>query len=290
MAKKKQSRKPQIKLCAAAWTLTNYPSQEKEWSMDRKVQAAKEAGFAGFSAGAQPDIAEACAKHGLQLVGGVDVATVDEAGPKLASFKEAGAKHINVQLCDHDTAIPKAVTVARAVMKAGAELKLKPAIEWHRDTCTETPEKGLALAEQYEKRYKQKLRTNFDHSHPAIIKQLRPANFWERIAEYRPDLLKASELIHFRTFTGSHCQTPITNGRGKLDPDFESWRDNFLKHMLYHWIRGQRGASELWAVVELGPKGSGYALDCFPDVWKDAIVARAEIEKVFKAALRRAGK
>ncbi len=290
MAKKKVSKKPQIKICAAAWTLTNYPSADKQWSMDRKVKAVKDAGFVGFSAGAQPEIAEACAKHGMQLVGGVDVATVDEAGPKLEAFKAAGAKHINIQLCDHDTEIRKAVPVARAVMQAGKELKLMPAIEWHRDTCTETPEKGLALAEQYEKRYKEKLRTNFDHSHPAIIKQLRPNTFWERIAEYRLDLLQMSEMIHFRTFTGSHCQTPVTNGRGKLDGDFVSWRDNFLKHALYNWVQGQRGAKELWAVVELGPLGSGYALECFPDVWKDAIVARGEIEKAFKGALRKAGK
>ena len=270
--------------------MTIYPSEKKQWSMDDKVKAAKDAGFDGFSAGAQPEIVEACNKHGLQLVGGVDVATVDEARPKMELFKEAGAQHVNVQLCDHDTEIPRAVTVARAVMQAGKELRIKPAIEWHRDTCTETPEKGLALAEQYEKRYKEKLRTNFDHSHPAIIKQLRPANFWERIAEYRFDLLAASELIHFRTFTGSHCQTPITNGRGKLDLDFIAWRDNFLKHMLFNWVKAQRGSKELWAVVELGPKGSGYALDCFPDVWTDASVARGEIDMVFKNALRRAKK
>ena len=290
MPKKKQAKRPQLKLCAAAWTLTNYPSEAKQWSVDRKVRAAKDAGFVGFSAGADPEIAEACAKHVLQLVGGVDVATAAEAEAKLAAFKEAGAEHVNVQLCDHDTAIPKAVTVARAVMKAGAALGIKPAIEWHRDTCTETPEKGLALAAQYEKRYKEKLRTNFDHSHPAIIKQLRPTNFWERIAEYRPDLLNMSELIHFRTFTGSHCQTPVTNGRGALDADFITWRDHFLKHLLYHWVKGQRGGTTLWAVVELGPKGSGYALDCFPDVWKDAIVARDEIDKAFKGALRKAKK
>ena len=100
MAKKKQAKRPQLNLCAAAWTLTNYPSEAKQWSIDRKVRAAKDAGFVGFSAGADPEIAEACVKHGLQLVGGVDVATVEEAGPKLTAFKEAGAEHINIQLCD----------------------------------------------------------------------------------------------------------------------------------------------------------------------------------------------
>ncbi len=290
MANKKANKKLQLRLCAAAWTLTNYPSADKDWSIDRKVKAAKEAGFDGFSAGPQPEIAEACAKHGLQLIGGIDVGTAKEADGKMARFKEAGALHINVQLCDHDTQIAKAVTVARAVIEAGDKHGVKPAIEWHRDTVTETPEKALALAAQYEKRYGEKLRMNFDHSHPAIIKQLRPNTFWPRIAEFRLDLLKMSEMIHFRTFTGSHCQTPITNGRGKLDADFVAWRDNFLSHALEAWIKGQRGAKELWAVIELGPKGSGYALDCFPDVWKDAIVARGELENEWKKALRRAKK
>ena len=280
--KQNTGRKPQIRLCAAAWTLTGYPSPNKEWSMKRKVRAAYEAGFAGFSCGADPAAANACAKHGIALVGGVDVGSADEAEPKLKVFEELGAKHVNVQLCDHDTPIPRAVTVARRVMQAGQSLGIKPAIEWHRDTCTETPEKGLALAAQYEKRYGEKLRTNFDHSHPAIIKQIRPNEFWSRLSEFRLDLLTASELIHFRTFTGSHCQTPITNGRGKLDLDFITWRDQFLRPMLTAWLKDAHAGKELWAVVELGPKGSGYALDCFPDVWKDAIVARAEIDRHWK--------
>ena len=283
MAVKKKSDKPQLHLVAAAWSLTNYPSAEQQWSWKKKVKQAKKAGFVGMSAGAVPELVEALRDNDMALIGGVDVGEVGEAEPKLQIFKEAGAVHINVQLCDHDTPIAKAVPVARKVMQVGQALGVKPAIEWHRDTVTETPEKGMALAAQYEKRYREPLRMNFDHSHPAIIKQLRPATYWERIAEFRLDLLQKSELIHFRTFTGSHCQTPITNGRGKLDRDFVLWRDNFLKPMLAAWLKGAKKGQELWAVIELGPQGSGYALECFPDVWKDAIVARAEIEKVWKS-------
>ncbi len=287
MVAKKRIKKPQLKLCAAAWTLVNYPSAEKQWPLDRKVRAAKDAGFVGYSSLASPDVAKACAKYGMELIGGVDIGSAAEVEPKLRAFKESGATHVNIQLCDHDTPIPRAATLARKVMLTGKGLGLKPAVEWHRDTCTETPEKGLALAALYEKRYREKLRTNFDHSHPAIIKQMRPTDYWPRMAEYRLDLLKTSELIHFRTFTGSHCQTPITNGRGKLDLDFISWRDMFLRPMLAAWLESARSGNTLWAVVELGPKGSGYALDCFPDVWKDAIIARQEIEKVWKSALRK---
>ena len=75
---------------------------------------------------------------------------------------------------------------------------------------------------------------------------------------------------------------PLTNGRGKLDLDFITWRDQFLRPMLTAWLKDAHAGKELWAVVELGPKGSGYALDCFPDVWKDAIVAGAEIDRHWK--------
>ena len=44
---------------------------------------------------------------------------------------------------------------------------------------------------------------------------------------------------------------------------------------------------ELWAVIELGPPGSGYCMECFPDVWKDAIKAREEIEAIWKRLIRK---
>ena len=287
MTKKISAPKPKLNLCAAQWTLTNHPSPDKEWSMDRKAKAAKEAGFVGLSTGPTPEAIEACSKYGLELIGMTDIGSLDAVETKLDRFKGSGSTHVNVQLCDHDTPIPKAVTIARKAILYGQSIGLKPAIEWHRDTCTETPEKGLALIDQYKRRYGDTLRVNYDYSHPAIVKHLHPGNYWSRLSEYRIDLLKSSELIHFRTFTGSHCQTPITNGRGKLDLDFIDWRDHFLRPALATWLEDAKPGQTLWAVVELGPKGSGYALDCFPNVWKDAIVAREEIQKVWRSLLRK---
>ena len=57
--------------------------------------------------------------------------------------------------------------------------------------------------------------------------------------------------------------------------------------MLEAWLQGAKSGSELYAVIELGPQGSGYALECFPDIWKDAIVARGEIEAVWKKLVRK---
>lgn len=274
-----------IKMMAADWSLRDYPSEKRPWSVETKVKKVKEAGFDGMSAGADPALGRALAKHGLELVGGVDVGSVRAAEPTLKRFQDAGAHHVNVQLCDHDTSTADALKVARAVIVAGEKLGMLPAIEVHRDTCTETPEKAFALASAYEKRYKKKLRMNFDHSHPAIIKQIRPPAYWNALSG-RSDIWRMSELIHFRPFTGSHCQTPITDGRGKLDRDFVLWRDGYLVPALTSWAKGQRGARTLYAVPELGPQGSGYALACFPDIWKDAIIAKDEIKKAWTRALR----
>ena len=90
------------------------------------------------------------------------------------------------------------------------------------------------------------------------------------------------------TFLCCQAAAPLlcANGRGRIDRDFALWRDHFLQPLLESWLKGAKSGAELYGVVELGPQGSGYALECFPDVWKDACVARGEIEKVWRAALR----
>ena len=286
MAKKSTTAKPKLHLCAAAWTLTGYPYPKKEWSVDTKAKRAAEAGFDAISGPASEEWVKAARKYGLGYVGGIDIGRENEAERKLRLFQKLGVVHINIQLCDHDTETRDAVKVARKVMQVGDALDLKPAIEVHRDTCTETPEKAFALAGAYEKRYKSKLNMNFDHSHPAIIKQVRPRDYWKRLSG-RLDILRRGELLHLRPFTGSHCQTPITNGRGQLDGDFVTWRDNFCRPLLEAWLKGAGSGRELFAVVELGPKGSGYGLEIFPDIWKDAVVARGEIERIWRNLLRK---
>ena len=94
------------------------------------------------------------------------------------------------------------------------------------------------------------------------------------------------QLIHFRPFTGSHCQTPVTNGKGRLDRDFRIWLENYLTPALGAWLKAAEPGKELFAVTELGPQGSGYALACFPDIWKDAIREKQEIEKVWRRLVR----
>lgn len=285
-AKSKPAPKPQIKFYATEWSLAGYPRPTKPWTPLQRVQRIAAAGFDGIATGGgNAEVVDAARELGLELVGGVDIGSAKEARSKLQRFADSGIVHVNVQLADHDTSTKQSVKLARRVMSVGNKLGLEPAIEVHRDTCTETPEKVLALADGYQKKTGNALRMNFDHSHPAIIKQLRPAEYWSRLNE-REDLWQASRLIHFRPFTGSHCQVPVTRDGKRLGADFLLWKEHYLVPALTSWLAGAKGGEVLHVVPELGPKGSGYALECFPDIWIDAIRLRDEIRKVWRSLIR----
>jgi hypothetical protein len=278
-------KKPQLRLIASTWSLMDYPGVgRKEWSADRKVREIKRAGFDGLTAHIKTPIMKAAVKHRFPVVGNIDMGSVAEVEPKLREFKRNGVKHINVQLCDHDTSTEDALRVTKKIIEVGAKLGLKPAIEFHRDTCTETPEKGYALADSYRKSTGTKLLMNFDHSHPAIIKHLTPDAYWPRLG-VRLDLLTMGEMIHFRPFNGHHCQIPITDGKNKLSKEFKEWLP-FCDKVIQAWLKKAGPGKEFLVVPELGPKTSGYALSYFPDVWKDVQVLTREIRKIWSRRLK----
>ena len=148
----KKVKQPIIQHMATLWTLTDYGGKKGEWSTDQKIKQIKKAGFDGFC-GRVPDITvEHVEKYGLLFAATVDIGTIKEIRPKLRAIKEANARCVNVQLLDHDTPADRALSTARRVMEAADRLEMDVAIEVHRDTCTETPEKAYALAEDLRRR------------------------------------------------------------------------------------------------------------------------------------------
>jgi hypothetical protein len=273
-----------LKLVATTWTLTEYPSAKRPWSPARQVREIVEAGFEGVQARHGHPILPLARAAGLEIVGGCDFGSVAEVEPRLRALREDGAVHVNCQVADHDTPTSGALPIVRRIISAGDRLGMKPAIEVHRDTCTETPEKAFALADAYRRATGRPLRMNFDHSHPAIVKHLAPP-YWARLGE-RLDLLRMGELIHLRPFNGHHCQIPVTDGRGRLSPEFQAWLP-FCESAFAAWLAGGRGRT-LLAVPELGPRAGGYCLSAFPDVWEDKLVAAREIRKAWGRALKKA--
>lgn len=264
------------------WSLVEYPNKKQEWSLERKLNAVKEAGFDGFSTLPAPEHARLAAKLGLSIVGYFASSKPADFEKLIRTNIDAGAVHINVQLGDHDTLTPEATRMAVKLNSLADKLGAKAAVEVHRDTCTETPEKTYALAAAYRKATGKLLPMTWDFSHLSVVKHLAPP-YWERLL-VAPKLVQHAEQFHFRPFNGHHCQVPVTDGKGKLSLEFTQWQP-FLEKTLEMWLAAKQGGRELIAVPEMGPIPGGYNFAQLPNSWEDAKVLRTIIAKTWKKVL-----
>jgi hypothetical protein len=273
--------KPVVHHIANLWTLMQHPSREAEWTVREKLQAMADSGFDGVCWAGSPELYEESQRLGLIFVGGMASGEAAEFGGLLEDLKRFGAHQVNVQLAAHDVLTPEALRLALVLMGEGKRLGLQPAIETHRGTCTETPEKMYALADAYQAATGELLPISFDFSHFAVVKHLVAANFTERLL-VRPDLIQRAQQFHLRPFNGHHAQVPITDGRGNLTREVEEWLP-FAEATLRCWLDGNRdSAREIFVCPELGPVEGGYALSTFPNSWEDAKVLRGEIDKIWQ--------
>ncbi len=278
-----QSSTPEIHFIANLWTLVEHPSSECEWTLEEKLKAVKAAGFQGVNHPGTPELKELLDQHELGFSGLFDANDPAEFAALIKAQVDCGSTTINVQLCDHDTPLEEAVEKTVLLMEEDERQDANTHLEMHRDTCTETPEKAYAIADGYRKATGKILRMNMDHSHPAIIKHLRPAEFVERLLD-RPELLQNGNLLHCRPFNGHHCQVPVTDGQGALSVEFRDYLP-FVEAAFTCWLQGPRPHNELWVVPELGPVASGYGISTWPPVWEDCIVAKDELQAVWNRVL-----
>jgi len=214
---------PLLAHIANLWSLECHPSPTREWSLEQKIKAVAAAGFQGITAALTPAHRRLAEKHSLHHLIGY-VATDDPAdyAPRLRAQKAGGAVHVNVQLDNHDTPPALAAKHWLQFVRTAEEIGgLVVSLETHRDTCTETPEKTYEIAARYHAATGELIKLNFDFSHFASVKHLRPDNYVIRLLDH-PALLQHSEQAHFRPFNGHHCQVPVTF-QGRLSPECESY-------------------------------------------------------------------
>ena len=276
--------KPVLRHIANLWTLINHPSAGSEWTLEEKLRSIREAGFDGVCWAPIPGLAEGLRRYGLIFVGGMASANVHDFAGLLRDLKDAGALHINVQLGRHDMLTPEALELTVALMRTGRQFHVFPAIETHRDTCTETPEKTMALAEAYQQTMGERLSLSWDFSHFAVVKHLLSKDFSPRLLT-RPDLVQHAQQFHFRPFNGHHVQVPITQDDGQLTPEVRDWVP-FAKAVLRCWLEGNmESGREIFICPELGPVEGGYALSAFRNSWEEAKVLRALIDRLWAETL-----
>lgn len=278
----KKENPPKLRMIAAMWSLVQYPTAKSEWSLERKIRAIKEAGFDGLATASTPEIKKLADKYGLLIVGAFASAKVKEFPKLLKQNAENGAHFINVQLGSDDMLTPEALKLTLQLMKDAEKIGCEPAVETHRNTCTETPEKAYALADAYLKATGKILPMTIDFSHFAVVKHLHPGNYASFLLT-RPKIIQRAEQMHLRPFNGHHCQIPVTDGKGKLTPEVKDWIP--LAEALFRvWRQGKQNGRELYVVPEMGPVLEGYNLHSLPNSWEEAIVLKGLIEKAWKAS------
>ncbi len=273
---------PRLRLIANLWSLWDYPSARREWSLERKLAAVREAGFDGFSAALDSRQGRLARKHGLCTVGYISSSTPSEFRSKIERNRDGGALRINVQLGDHDTPVDRAVRMAVRIVADGEDLGVPCDIEVHRDTCTETPEKTYAIAAGYRRATGRLLPMTWDLSHIGVVKHLAPP-YWQRLFP-APRLVQHARQFHFRPFNGHHCQVPVTRAGRGLSHEFVQWLP-VLDKTLETWLAVNQRDRDFFACPEMGPVRGGYNLEQLPNSWEDAKVLRAIIEKRWKAAV-----
>lgn len=265
---------------ANLWTLVDHPSPEEEWTLDQKLFEIRKAGFDGVCWAPSLELQTAAQRFGLIFIGGMAPQQKTEFPELLKDLQLYGAHHVNVQLGSDSVLTPEALELTLELFDQARKRGLAPAIESHRGTCTETPEKTYALADAYQKATGQLLPISWDFSHFAIVKHLIPANFIERLL-IRPDLIQHAQQFHFRPFNGHHAQVPITRGDGQLTQEVIDWLP-FAEAVLRCWLEANGESDrEIFICPELGPFEGGYALSTFPNSWEDAKVLRGEIDKLW---------
>lgn len=243
---------PVLRHIANLWTLMGHPSTAAEWSLETKLHAIRDACFDGVCWAPVPGLKEGCQRLGLQFIGGMASGDPSAFHSLLHDLRDAGAIHVNVQLAADDIDPAHAFELTSALFRAAHPLGLLPAIETHRGTATETPEKFYALADRWQQLTGQLLPTSFDFSHFAVVKHLVPKDFARRLL-IRPDLIQHAQQFHLRPFNGHHAQVPITTSTGALTLEVQEWIP-FARDLLACWLDANRHTGrEIFLCPELGP-------------------------------------
>lgn len=275
---------PTLVMCATTWSMIDWPSPRRAWSLARQVREIHAAGFDGVCAYASPELKAEADRFGLRLMSGFDAKSVAAALPRLRAQRELGAKFINIQLLCHDTPPAAAARAAVKLTRAARALDVALHFETHRDTATETPEKFSEIARLFRRATGELLPVTWDHSHFAVMKHMLPPDYSRRLLAW-PKLIQHSQMFHLRPFNSQHCQVPVTNGRGTLTPEFRDYLA-FAEDLFACWLAGPRPGNELWVCPELG-MSHGYHVSTNPHPWPDVIRARTELLAAWRRALRR---
>ncbi len=270
-----------MQIFATLWSLRQYPTLARELSWEKKFARIRAAGYDGVFSPPIPALRD---RGDLSYFAVASYGVGDDVEPAFAEAKKLGAVAIDIQLCDFDTPTKAAVKVAAKLRAASKNYQLPFAVELHRNTITETPEKSLAVWEAYREAFGEELPCCIDHSHFAVVRHLKPP-FWDDLR--KPEsLLRAATQFHMRPFNGHHCQIPVLNHAGRRTPEYRDWLA--YAEALFAYLHAQPERTPVLVVPEIGHAAPPYRLSTFPDTWKDVVAIGADLRALWKRKGREA--
>lgn len=269
---------PTLVPTASLWTLNAYPDPGWEWTLEQKIHAAREAGFAAIQAPALTGTGTLSRDCGLGFL------AITNAGPedfseRLAEAAQEKAARINILFCRFDTPIDLAAETWVRIEKQAADLGIAPDLEIHRGTCTESPEKTAALLDRISQVTGRLPALTLDFSHWGVLRHFEPAEMHDVPGEHIAWLRHCREA-HLRPFSGQHTQIPVTRPDGTRHPAYTAWI-GFARAFFGAWKESAPADATLYACPELGGHGTGYWIEGFPDPWTDACAAMKDLTTIW---------
>jgi len=261
---------------ASLWTLTGHPPG-REWPLERQFEAMADAGFDGVVGILTPRHATLAAQFGLKhLVGFVAARSASGAERAVRQQIHAGARSITV-LLGNPQMPPALAAAAWAKLDALARRHgVSISLETHRDRCTETPEKIVAIAAAYRAATGRVLQLTFDFSHLAVARVL-PLH---RMSTVLPrSLIRRIEQLHLRPHNAHHAQLPARL-RGRVTAETAAYLEAVTQ--FYRRWRSAVGREQRVLLVcpEVGPISSGYAVEGFDSPWADACFLKQQLQRL----------
>ena len=260
-------------LCTYAnlWSLWDHPAPGAgEWTLAEKIDAIADAGFDGVMGDPGIGVGRLARARGLAFLAFRRLDEQHDLAAECARCTAEGAIALQVHLGWHDTGLEAATRLAVELVRAADAALLPVAVETHRDTCTETPEKTVALQAAFHRAWPGRdLPLIWDYSHHAVVKHL-SAPFSERLLNH-PDTVRGSGWHHLRPFNGHHAQVPLMDAAGGLTREACEWLE-FAEAVLA--LLRTSDLPEVWVCPEVGPVRGGYGLSGTPPAWNQALRLR----------------
>jgi hypothetical protein len=268
------------------WAMQRRHTDGHERTLEENVGMIIEAGYQGISMGLRaPDevrrVMRLIRAHDMVLEGGCFPQTVDDLLPALEIASEAGVRHLNVQADVRPRRLQDCIPLLEGWRRLAEQVSFPVYFETHRDRMTTDLYFTLDLLDCFPD-----LKLVADLSHFLVGREFAWPVSEENHALIQR-ILDHSWAFHGRVASREQVQIEVSF------PHHRMWLELFLQWWEYGFASWRRRAGPtdcLAFVCELGPRPyaiSGPDGNDLSDRWQDALILRAEVERLWEKVVAR---